>query len=194
MQAYTAERLYTVEEYLVMEEASEIKHEYMDGRIIAMAGGTLEHSSVGGNVYAELRNALRKKSCKPYNSDTAIAISHGKYTYPDVSVVCGKPEVCPVNPRAPKNPILIVEVISSSTGNYDRGEKFALYRQIPSFQEYVLIEQDKPQVAVYLKQEENVWRMTTYQGLDKIVRFDSIDVELAMSEIYLDVALLHHDE
>ncbi|MCY7356026.1 MAG: Uma2 family endonuclease [Rudanella sp.] len=149
MQAYTAERLHTVEEYLVLEEASEIKHEYMDGRIIAMAGCTLEHGSVGGNVYAELRNTLRKKPCKTYNSDTAIAISYGKYTYPDVSGVCGKTEVYPKNPRAPKNPLLLVEVVSSSTGNYDRGERFALYRQIPTFQEYVLMEQDKPQVAVY---------------------------------------------
>jgi Uma2 family endonuclease len=193
MQAYSAERLYTVEEYLVMEDGSEIKHEYMEGRIIAMAGGTLEHSSVGGNVFAILWNALRKKPCKPYNSDMAVAVSHGKYTYPDASVVCGKTEVYPINPRAIKNPILIVEVVSGSTGNYDRGEKFALYRQIPTFQEYVLIEQDKPQIAVYLKLEENVWKMTTYLGLDKLVRFESIDVELPMSEIYLDVELVRND-
>jgi Uma2 family endonuclease len=181
---------YTVADYLRLEDQSEQKHHYLDGYLITAAGGSVSHGTIGGNIQAELRNVLRGKPCRAFNSDVQMAISARKYLYPDASVVCGEPLFHITNPRAPRNAVLIVEVVSESTGDFDRGEKFALYRQIPTFQEYVLIEQEKPQVTVYYKLEPDVWRMTFFLGLDKTVYLQTIDAHILMREIYLDVDLV----
>lgn len=179
--------MYTVDEYLELEEQSETKHEYIDGRILAMAGGEVTHGVIAGNVFAELRTALRGKPCRVFNSDIQTAISWSRYTYPDVSVVCGPLQFYEPNKRALNNAVLITEVLSDSTEKYDRGKKFQRYRQIPTFKEYALVSQTKPLLEVYYELEDNVWRMSTYESIDALVRFESIDVELPMRKIYLDV-------
>lgn len=183
------ERHYSLAEYLERETQSVEKHEYHGGDIVAMAGGPIVHSLLASNAGAELRGALRGKSCRVYNADLQVALSRTRYVYPDVTVVCGAVTTFPEHAQAPNNPVLIIEVLSDSTEKYDRGEKFRLYRQIPTFREYVLIAQDEPIVEVYYKLEDNVWRMSTHEGLDKTVRLESIDVGLPLRALYLDVEL-----
>lgn len=177
---------YTKEEYLAFEEASEDKHEYHAGRIIAMAGGTLDHSTISGNVFAALSSILksRNKPCRPFNSDTKVYVEKSDhYVYPDASVVCGEVETHDVKNDGITNPVLIVEVLSDSTASYDRGAKFRKYCSLASFKEYVLITQDEPIVEVLFR-DVDFWRMTTTVGLDRSVRLNSLDIEIPMSLIY----------
>ncbi len=189
MEQATAHPHYTLDEYLAIEGLSVEKHEYHDGSIVAMAGGTIQHSLLASNAGAELRRSLRGASCRVFNADLQVALSRTRYVYPDATVVCGAATTFPEHPQAVSNPVLIVEVLSDSTEKYDRGEKFRLYRQIPAFQEYVLITQHIPSVEVYFRLEDSVWRMSTYEGLDRTIRLDSIDVSLSMRELYLDADL-----
>ena len=180
---------YSLAEYLQIEENSLERYEYHSGEIFAMAGGTLNHSLLSNNISRGLSNALIKKgkSCRTYNSDAKIAVNEEKYVYSDTFVVCGKTETFPEMPQAAKNPLLIVEVLSDSTARYDREDKFQAYQGIDSFREYVLISQDKLQVEVYFK-PENVffWQYRSYRSLDELVELKSIDVEVSLSDIYLD--------
>lgn len=180
---------YSLAEYLQIEENSLERYEYHAGEIFAMAGGTLNHSLLANNIGGSLREAIKSKgkSCRTYNSDAKIAVNEEKYVYSDTFVVCGKTETFSEMPQAAKNPLLIVEVLSDSTARYDREDKFQAYQGIESFREYVLISQDKVQVEVYFK-PENVffWQYRSYRSLDEVIELKSIDVEVSLSDIYLD--------
>jgi len=135
------------DEYLKQEAESNQKYEYHDGKIFALAGGTVNHGKICGNIYSELRNQLKTKqsNCPPFNSDVKLFIKQSNsYVYPDTMVICEDDNVgeSKNNEHSVSNPKIIIEVLSKSTSGYDRGDKFYLYRQIPSFEEYVLIEQD----------------------------------------------------
>lgn len=180
-------KLYSIEEYLEIEKNSLEKMEYHDGEIFAMAGGTIEHSLISSNIGTTLSNALRKKgkSCLTYNSDAKIAVNNHKFLYPDASVVCGKVETFPNMPQGIKNPVLIVEVLSDSTTNYDRGAKFQAYQTIESFQEYVLISQDSVLVEVFFKpQNAAFWYYQTYKNMAEVIELKSIDAEISLADIY----------
>ena len=180
---------YTKEEYLVFEEASEGKHEYHAGRIVAMAGGSLDHSTISGNVFSALKSILKSKNkpCRPFNSEAKIYVEKSdRYVYPDTSVVCDEVETHHVKNDGITNPVLIVEVLSDSTASYDRGAKFRKYCSLPSFKEYVLITQDEPIVEVLFR-DVDFWRMTTTVGLDRSVRINSLDIEIPLSLIYEDI-------
>jgi Uma2 family endonuclease len=177
-------QFYTIQEYLELERQTGIKYQYDGGEVFAMAGRTTEHSLIGNNMGSELRRVLKKRPCSAYNSDLKIAISEEKYRYADASVICGPVEFYEENPEAAKNPVLIVEVLSESSESYDRGEKFKTYRQIPSFQEYVLIEQRFPLVEVFYKVDDKTWEYRVYEQLDQTVVFSSIEAEIPMEEIY----------
>jgi Uma2 family endonuclease len=181
--------LYSIEEYLEIEEKSLEKMEYHDGEIFAMAGGSPNHSLLGNNIGIALGIALRKKGkpCRTYNSDLKIAISERKFLYPDASVVCGKVETFPNMPQGIKNPLLLVEVLSDSTENYDRGSKFQAYQQLDSLQEYLLISQDKVLVEVFFKPKNTAfWYYQAYKNLNEIIELKSIEVEISLEDIYLD--------
>jgi len=182
---------YSVAGYIELEKESGTKHEYHDGKIFALAGGTLNHGLLCGNIYAELRNALKEKEspCKPLTSEVKLHIeSHNSYVYPDCMVICEEISKADEDANAVTNPILIVEVLSKSTADYDRGDKFYLYRQISSLKEYVLIEQHKPVIEVFYKRDNSdLWSITRYEGLDKTIAFQSIDVQIQMSDLYFDV-------
>ena len=144
-------RHYTFEEYLLLEEKAPYKSEYEKGRILAMSGGTLDHSTISQNTGTAISNALRKKgkTCRVNNSDLKIRIEeYDKAVYPDVSALCG--EASHFNDRKDiiTNPLLIVEILSKLTRDYDRGTKFKQYRSLPSFKEYVLNEQEIAKVEV----------------------------------------------
>src|SRR5205085_5629094 len=145
-----AERHYNVEEYFAIEESSAIRHEFYGGEIFAMAGASLRHNRLVGNVYATLRTRLEGSPCEAFSHDLRVRTPGGLYTYPDVLVICGGIELS-TDDRLDTvlNPTMLVEVLSDSTRDYDRGGKFALYRELPSLREYLLIEQTTVLVEHY---------------------------------------------
>jgi len=178
----------SIEEYIKTENDTNTKHEYHDGKIYALAGGTLNHGLLCGNAYSEIRNKLTNKGskCIPFTSEIKIYIEkRNSYVYPDSMVICGDIEKSEEEKNSVTNPILIVEVLSKSTAEYDRGDKFYFYRQLQSFKEYVLIEQDRHIVDVHYKSKNSdLWRITRYEGLNKIIKLQSLDIEITMEELY----------
>jgi Uma2 family endonuclease len=186
----TPSRPYTVDEYLRRERDSIEKHEFDDGRIIAMAGATRAHVLITGNTFAALHNRLKGTPCQPYGSDLRIRVAgRPKYVYPDVSVICGEPQADPDDQYGESflNPRLIIEVLSPSTEKYDRNTKFDRYRGIESFREYVLIAQESARVQLFYRQPDGAWAFDVAVGLEAMARFRSIDVEVPLSEIYSGV-------
>lgn len=188
MNAYKLPK-YTLEEYIDQEHKSGQKHEFHAGEIYdALAGGTLDHGLIGGNAYSALQNQLEKKgsSCFSLNSDVKLHIeASNSYVYPDTMVICGEIEKANEDTNAVVNPILIIEVLSKSTAEYDRGDKFYMYRKIPSFKEYVLIEQKKYVVDVhYRKNKEALWQIIRYEGKDQEVPLHSIGITISMEQLY----------
>lgn len=180
----------TVAEYLAFEETSEVKNEFLDGEIYAMAGGTITHSRIGGNVYAEMRQRLKGQSCEAFSEAQRLMPSEasGDFMYPDAMAVCGEIKTAQQDPNAITNPVLIVEILSDSTAAYDRGGKFYKYRQIETLQEYVLIEQKEPIIDVFKKNEQGQWviapRLT---GLDNMLALESLGIKIPFAEIYAKV-------
>ncbi len=174
----------TEEEYLAREEAAEYKHEYYMGQIFAMAGGTPEHSQIAGNCIRELGILAKNRRCVVYTSDLRIRIeSTGLNTYPDASMVCGALRTTNDKPVAVLNPVLIVEVLSESTREYDRGEKWLHYRTIKSLKEYILIWQDRPLVEQFIRQDGGEWTYRLFEGLESSVALQSVDGDLPLMEI-----------
>ncbi len=174
-------------EYLAQEEASEEKHEYLDGQIYAMAGGTPEHGLICANLIAELRTALRSRPCRVYTSDVRVRVqATGLTTYPDVSVVCGPTECSPDDQNAVINPIVLVEVLSTGTASYDREEKFAHYRRIPSLQEYLLVSQRELHIQHYRRNDDGTWMLRDVRP-PEAVELSSIGCRLELAEVYLGV-------
>lgn len=173
--------------YLAAEEASDIKHEFLRGEVYAMAGGTPEHAGLSAAATSELILALRGRPCRVYSSDLRVRIDATDLsTYPDITIVCGSLETSEVDKNAATNPLVIVEVLSDSTEAYDRGEKFAHYRRIPSLREYLLISQHKPRIESYRRNAEGVW-MLAEAGVGERLTLAALDgVELDVDLIYRD--------
>ncbi len=185
-----AQLRYTPAEYLALERSAEERSEYLDGEIFAMAGASRRHNLICLNVGAELRAQLRERPCEVYVNDMRVRIvATGLYTYPDGVVVCGEPTFEDAEVDTLLNPTLLVEVLSKSTADYDRGGKFEHYRTIESLREYVSVAQDKAQVVHYVRQDDNSWLLTEISGLEGRVKLPSIDAELIMAEVYAKVKL-----
>jgi Uma2 family endonuclease len=175
----------TPEDYLAVERQAEGRSEYFDGEMFAMTGGTYRHNVILGNLVGELRQQLKRRPCTVCPNDQRVRVpATGFYTYPDVVVTCGEPRFEDETLDTLLNPRLIVEVLSPTTEAYDRGKKFEHYRTIDSLAEYVLVAQDAPRVDQFLRQDGNLWRFTSTSGLDGAVSLSSIEVELALAEIY----------
>ena len=184
------EHKYSAEEYLAFDRASDAKSEFLDGTIYAMGGATARHVQIVGNVARELGNQLRDKPCVVYSTDLRVQVSQaGLYAYPDVIVVCGEPTFIDNKLDTLTNPLLIVEVLSDSTKNYDRGEKFERYRSIKSFREYVLIAQDKIHIEQYIRQDDGSWVLRETDSLNGIIELASMGCRLAVAEVYLKVSI-----
>lgn len=180
---------YTPEQYLEMERQAPYKSEYYRGEIFAMAGATTRHNVVSDNLSANLNMALRKKGCRTMSSDQRILTRHtdGLYSYPDIVIVCGKPQFSDLYKDTVMNPIVIVEVLSKSTEGYDRGDKFLLYRQLESLKEYVLVDSKKTHAEVYRKNEEGFWLLASEAiDIQESIYLKSVDVTLPMEEVYLN--------
>jgi len=177
--------LITPEEYLALERKAEHKSEYHNGEIFAMAGASERHNLIVANVIAELRAGLKRRDCKVYPSDMRLKIpSTGLYTYPDVIVVCHKPQFDDEHKDTLLNPTLVVEILSESTEAYDRGKKFEHYRKIESLAEYLLISQDSHKIEYYSRQPENQWLLSEITGLQNTVKLATIGCELVLAEVY----------
>ena len=178
----------TVEEYLAAEEASLDRHEYLDGEVFAMSGASPRHGQIAVNILVELGLQLRNSNCRVRNVDTRLATSpSGLYSYADVLIAC-KPEKFQSDTLL--NPVVIVEVLSPSTGNYDRGAKFERYRQIPSFREYLIVAQDRVYVEHHVRAGapgQSVWTMREFTSSDDVINFQSVGVQLPCSTIYSDL-------
>jgi len=171
-------------EYLERERTSETKHELVNGEILAMAGGTLEHGRLAVNVATELRAQVRGRPCVVFSSDVRVRVlATGLATYPDVSVACTRVERDPEDTNTLINPILLVEVLSDSSEAYDRGAKFAHYRRIPSLKEYVLVSQREPRIEVFRRNEDGSWTLYDAEA-SATVKLLSIDAELSVDEVY----------
>lgn len=176
---------YTRAEYLAMEEVAPYKSEYHNGKIYAMAGGTGDHSLIKVDLITQLRQRLRRTPCRVFDSDMRLLIkAEDLYTYPDAMVVCGKIEYETKSETTLTNPILIFEVLSQTTHVYDRTDKFAFYKKLPTFQEYVLVESAKARIEVHRKVLGRKWVSERFEGLDSILRLQSVDLTIPARQIY----------
>lgn len=183
----TQERIYSPEEYLALEETADFRSEYYNGQIFSIASGSLNHNRIGGNLVAAL-NLFLTDDYDVFTSNMRLWVPQaGLYTYPDVLVVAGALEFAEGRKDTITNPKLIVEVLSDSTKNYDRGEKFEFYRTIASFQEYLLVDQAKIHLEHYTKTAHNQWLLTDYNDLDAELTCVAIPFRISLSAIYKKV-------
>jgi Uma2 family endonuclease len=183
-------KVYTFEEYLRREEKAVEKHEFYNGKIIKMPGGTDIHSEIATNVVTAIKVAIRVLPVKfrVYNSDLKIRIEPADTgVYPDALVICKEPEYWQNRRDVIVNPLLIVEVLSPSTQSYDRLGKFELYKLLPSFQEYVLVNTDKHSVETRFQEETDLWRIKTETNIDNSVTLRSLGVSISMVDIYENI-------
>lgn len=176
----------SIQDYIKIEKTTDTKYEYHNGTITAMAGGSLEHGLICGNVFGEIRTALRAKrsNCITMNSEIKLYIAtQNRFLYPDTMVVCGDIEKSTDEKSAVTNPKIIIEVLSKSTASYDRGDKFFFYRQIESLEEYILIEQEKAQIEVF-KRQAKLWSITRITGIDKTLSIGALNISIDLKEIY----------
>lgn len=184
MTALPKKKKYTPEEYLALEEPAEYRSEYVNGDIFKMAGGTEAHIQISYNVTKLFADSLRGR-CRAYQSEMKVWVEEAKtFFYPDVTVVCGERKFYRGQSGMVENPILLVEVLSRSTDEYDKNDKFLTYKQIPSFQEYVLISQNRPAVQQFNRQAGDRWLHNATIGLNSQVYFESVGVELSLEDIY----------
>lgn len=185
MQLQTLKRYYTPEEYLELEEAADYRSEYRDGEIVPMTGGTTNHNKIALNFAASLKFALRGQDYDIYIGDVRLWIPrYRQYTYPDVMVIQGEPLYTGTGTTTLMNPLLIVEVLSKSTKNYDQGDKFLYYRSIPEFKEYILIDQDRYHVMQHTKTLDGKWLLTEHESEEAILELSSIEFQINFSDIY----------
>jgi Uma2 family endonuclease len=176
---------WTPEEYFEFESTSETKHEYFQGEIYAMSGGSLKHALIATNTSTALNIQLRKSTCRVFQSDLRLQVAAlGYYTYPDVFVVCGEPQYYEGRTDTVTNPVLVVEVLSPSTESYDRGKKFQHYRTLESLQEYVVISQDAAHIERFTRQPDGDWLLHAADGLDDTLELLSVGCTIALSDVY----------
>ena len=173
------------ETYLETERGALEKHEYYQGEIFAMSGASAKHNRIFTNLFGELSYKLKGKGCVPYGSDLRIHIPKNTlYTYPDISIICGEMELTDDKFDTATNPSVIIELLSHSTRNYDKGEKFTLYRDIHSLQEYILIDTEKIYVEKHIRNADNSWQLTDYKSIENSFTISTIQLSFLLMDIY----------
>ena len=177
-----------MEKYLELERAAAEKHEFIDGEMVAMSGGSPRHSIIATNIISFLKIPMRNKGCVTFGSDVKICVALGRMiAYPDVAFVCGEPDFLDGKRDVIKNPTLLVEVLSPSTRNYDQGKKATPYRLMPSLREFLLVGQEPVFVEHNLRLADGTWQDIIYREMSDVIRLDSISCEMAMTEVYADL-------
>ncbi len=185
MLVQSKEKFYSPDEYRELEETAEFRNEYRDGEIVEMAGGTINHSRIIRNLSRVLGNLLEGQRYELFHNDLRLWIPrYRRGTYPDVMVIEGEPVFNEGRSDEILNPMLIVEVLSKSTKDFDKEDKFRFYRSIPELREYVLVSQYEFLVEQYIKTESNEWLFREYEGETATVSFASVGVQMSMSDIY----------
>lgn len=180
-----SKKSYTIEEYLEMENASSEKHEYYKGEIFAMAGTKMAHNEITSNLATELGAQLKGSGCKPYGSDLRIYVEKNSlFTYPDLSVICGKKESRNNDDFNILNPSVLFEVLSESSKDYDRGSKFMLYRDIPGLKTYVIVDSLSIKVEVYSINSAGLWELNEYSNISDTLRISNLNISIALKDIY----------
>ncbi|HSV09950.1 MAG TPA: Uma2 family endonuclease [Hanamia sp.] len=182
--AYSKQKI-SIEDYLKMENAAEEKHEYYKGEIFAMSGAKVPHNIITTNILISLGQKLKGKKCKPFNSDQRIHTpSNTFFTYPDISIICGEIITLNDDDYNVLNPTVIIEVLSKSTRNYDRGEKFKLYRDIKTLKEYILVDSASIHIEVFRLNESGHWELEEYNAPADTLLIKAINESILLSEIY----------
>ena len=188
MLVQSKEKFYSPDEYRELEENAEFRNEYRDGEIVQMTGGSINHSRIIRNLSRVLGNLLEGQPYELFHNDLRLWIPrYRRGTYPDVMVIEGEPVFNEGRSDEILNPMLIVEVLSKSTNNFDKEDKFRFYRSIPELREYILVSQYEFLVEQYIKTESNEWLFREYEGETSTVSFASVGVQMSMSEIYVKV-------
>ncbi|MDQ2862563.1 MAG: Uma2 family endonuclease [Bacteroidota bacterium] len=183
-------KFYTIQEYLEMENAAFDKNEYYKGEIFAMSGAGYRHNIISANIIGSLRILLKGKGCRPYGSDMRINIPENTlFTYPDISIFCGDLRTLKEDQNTATFPTIIIEILSPSTRNYDRGVKFMLYRAIPSLTDYILIEAESIHVEHFALNKDRLWQLNEYNKLTEEIFMERLNVKLPLEEIYEDCKL-----
>ena len=176
---------FTIAEYLEMEEAAAEKSEYYQGEIFAMSGAKLAHNRISRNIFGQLINKLKGKKCEPFASDLRVHVEKNSlFTYPDLSVVCGEIKTLNDDEMNLLNPTILIEVLSKSTKSYDRGDKFKLYRDIPTLKEYILVDSLSLKVEAFRISQSFHWEMEQLKTFDEILFIPTLQVSIPLSEIY----------
>ena len=180
----------SVAEYFAFEHNQQEKHEYYEGAVYLQAGASVAHNLICANIIAALRPQLRGQRCQVYPSDIRIKIPQRRhYVYADVTIICAPVLLDEADPETVRNPKVIIEVLSPSTEDYDRGRKFQAYRRIPDLTEYLLVAQDSIRVEHFVRQTTTMWTMTEYIDLDAIIKLTSLQIVLPVRAIYEDLEL-----
>ena len=176
---------FSIEEYLDMENAATEKHEYYRGEIFAMSGSKVPHNTIFKNLFGDLCARLKKKKCQPFGSDMRIHIPENTlFTYPDISIICGEVITLDNDNWNVLNPAIIIEILSPSTKNYDRGEKFKLYRDITTLKEYILVDSESIHLEIFRLNETNHWELEEYNSPEEQLYIKAIDEKILIADIY----------
>lgn len=176
---------FTIAEYLEMENAAVEKSEYYQGEIFAMAGAKLAHNIITRNILVQLANKLKGTSCQPFNSDFRVHIEKNTlFTYPDLSVVCGEIKTLNNDEMNLLNPTVLIEVLSKSTKSYDRGDKFKLYRDIPTLKEYILVDSLSLNVESFRLNGNNLWQLEEFKTVGQVLSIPTLQLSIPLSDIY----------
>jgi Uma2 family endonuclease len=188
--ADASQQLFSVQEYLALEEKAAYKHEFFNGKIKQMPGASYQHNVIATNLTTHINNLLEEKTA-PFivcNSDMKIYLPRYRhFVYPDAVVIFERPVFYENRKDIILNPVVIVEVLSSSTEDYDKGTKFLKYKSLASFKEYVLVEQDMPEVTCFYRQAEKVWEEAWADQLEQKIHLKSLDIHLSLSRIYKNI-------
>ena len=176
---------FTVEEYLKLEKAATEKHEYYQGEIFAMSGAKPRHNIIAKNLIRDIATALRGKPCQPYGSDMRINIPENTlFTYPDISIICGDVIPSEDDENTATQPTVIIEILSSTTREYDRRGKFKLYRDIPALKEYILIDSESINIEAFRINDSNHWELEEYKAIQGQLSIPSVQVSVSIADIY----------
>ncbi|HIE02111.1 MAG TPA: Uma2 family endonuclease [Thiotrichaceae bacterium] len=185
----------TPEEYLALERKAEYKSEYFEGEIFAMSGASPTHNQITANVLAEIHAQFKKRPCRVYVNDMRVKVSPtGLYTYPDIVALCDKPRFDDAQQDTLLNPSVLIEVLSDSTANSDRGAKFKHYRTLDSLKEYLLVAQDEYHIEHYVRQATYQWLLSETSNLQEVIELPSINCRLALTDIYDKVEIENQDK
>jgi Uma2 family endonuclease len=181
---------YSIQEYLEREREATEKHEYYKGEIFLMSGASGRHNIISINLIAILVKALKSKGCRPYGSDMRIHIPENSFcTYPDISIICGDVTTSKEDEETATQPTAIIEILSPSTKNYDRGQKFMLYRAISSLKDYILVDSESIHAEHFAINKEGLWQLKEYNMPAEKITLETLNVQLLLKDVYEDSKL-----